>query len=107
MSTSGGIRADQVLDKCGVRAHESVDEHLAGLDAVGLFDPSTRLRTGSWVFVGRAVDVCQNGHECPTAVGDFENVLLNRILDGIGVERFWRCSGIPFGLCIGGGPRES
>ena len=32
-------------------------------------------------------------------VSDFENVLLNRILDGIGVERFWRFSGIPFGLC--------
>ena len=50
--------------------------HLACLDAVGLFD----LR----VVVGGAADVCQDGHECPTAVGDFENVLL----DGIRVERF-------------------
>ena len=56
-----------------------------------------RFRTGL-VVVGGAADVCQDGHECPTAVGDFENVLLDGILDGIGVERFWGCSRIPFGL---------
>ena len=72
-------------DGVGVHGRDAVDEHSSGSNAVGVFDPSTWLRTGLWVVVGCAVDIRQDGHESQAVVGDFENVLLDRV----GVERFW------------------
>ena len=75
------LKVDGAREGRGAHAHEAVDENSSGGDSVGVFDPSTGLRTGSWVVVGRTADVCEDGHEGASVVGDFENMLLDSRLE--------------------------